>query len=110
MALCQRYYYRHTAIGQSYTNFGLGYANSTTNAYIQIKNPVPMRAAPSSIDVSAAATFNYNYGSSPTITSNANGIDYVTIQLTGTGMVSGYAVPLFGNNNPNAYVGASAEL
>lgn len=110
LALCQRYYFRYVTGTQGYSNFGLGYASSATNAFILIKNPVPLRVNPSSIDLSAASTFNYNYGSSPTLVANALGIDYTVLQLTGSGMANGYGVPLFGNNNTGAYIGVSAEL
>jgi hypothetical protein len=111
LALCQRYYFRYSAsAAQPYSNFGIGYATSTTNAFVQIKNPVTLRSPASSVEFSAAATFSYSYGTSPTLASNALGVDYTVVQLTGSGMANGYAVPLFGNNSAGAYVGVNSEL
>jgi hypothetical protein len=110
LALCQRYYWRMTTNGQNYSNFGLGYATSATNAYVQIKNPVTMRAIPSGIDVSAAGTIGTQFNASPTIGPNALGVDYTVVQITGSGMSANQAVALFAQNSASGYIGASAEL
>jgi hypothetical protein len=110
LALCQRYYYRMTTNGQNYSNFGLGYATSSTNAYIQIKNPVTMRAIPGILEVSSSGTIGTQYNASPTIAPNALGVDYTVVQLTGSGMTANSAVGLFAQNNAGGYIGASAEL
>jgi hypothetical protein len=111
LALAQRYYYRYVMSTQGYSNFGIGYATGSTNAYIQIKNPVPMRAIPSGVDFSALSTYSYGVNPTPSaLTTNALGIDITVLQLTGTGMVAFQAIPLFGNNNTGAYIGVTAEL
>ncbi len=111
LALCQRYYYRYVMSTQGFSNFGIGYATGSTNAFIQIKNPVPMRAIPSGVDFSALSTYSYGVNPVPSaLTTNALGIDITVLQLTGTGMVAFQAIPLFGNNNTGAYIGVTAEL
>jgi hypothetical protein len=110
LSLCQRYYWKKSSATQSYANFGIGYATSSTNAYIQLQNPVTMRANASSIGTTSWAGFSYNYGTNPTIAANALSPDITVIQLTGSGMAAGYSVPLFANNNNTSYIEASAEL
>jgi hypothetical protein len=48
LALCQRYAYQMNAADSNGANrFSLGFANSTTKAYVQTQHPVPMRIKPS---------------------------------------------------------------
>lgn len=110
LALCQRYYWKMTTNGQNYSNFGLGYASSSTNAYIQVKNPVTMRTIPGSIEVSASGTIGTQFNSTVTIVPNALGVDYTTYQLTGSGMSANQCVGLFAQNNAAGYIAASAEF
>lgn len=115
LADCQRYYWRQTGdTNNTYTPFGVGFVTTTTNAYIYIQNPVPMRIAPASVDYSTL-TFN-NYGltlytvTSVAFTANRAGTNGSIITIGATGMFGGQGGFLTGNASASAYLGFSAEL
>jgi hypothetical protein len=115
LAACQRYYWRQTGdSGNTYTPFGVGFVTTTTNAYIYIQNPVPMRIAPASVDYSTL-TYN-NYGltlytvTSVAFTANRAGTNGSVITIGASGMFGGQGGFLTGNGSASAYLGFSAEL
>ena len=55
LALCQRYYWRHTGVsGGPY--FGGGTSDASSGIYITVQHPVPMRVPPTSIEQNANVT------------------------------------------------------
>ena len=112
LAACQRYYYRQTAI-ESFSDFGLGFAVSTTSARIEISMPVTMRTNASSLEYSTLILWDGS-GTNTTVTSAALGeVNAQRLRLT-IGVASGLTqyrpYSLLANNSTSAYVGFSAEL
>jgi hypothetical protein len=112
LAMCQRYYYRSTA-GSNFQSFGTGQATSTTQSYIQIANPVPMRIAPTSVDFSTLAMLN-SVGSQQTVTglalSFAGSVSSMVQPTVASGLVAGNCSMLVANNSTSAFLGFNAEL
>jgi hypothetical protein len=112
LAACQRYYYRQTAV-ESFSDFGLGFAISTTSARIEISMPVTMRVAATSLEYSTLILWDGS-GTNTTVTSAALGeVGLQRLRLT-IGVASGLTqyrpYSLLANNSTSAYVGFSAEL
>ena len=112
LAACQRYYYRQTADGDVYQNFGFGMVtNTTTVARIQISNPVTMRAKPTSIDFATLRTADYGSGYAVSaITFGETGIYSNWLTVTMAAGTAYRPVALTANNSSSAYIGVSAEL
>ena len=116
LAMCQRYYYRQTA-GGAYSNFGLGVAYNTTQAYIYIIPPVTMRVLPTNIEYSSLAGM-----ASPgaaisaitalTIANQGTSVTQTTLVATVTAATFVNASPaqLVAANAPAGYIGLTAEL
>jgi hypothetical protein len=110
LAACQRYYWRQTGISSFYTIVGNGFAISTTTMKYQIKNPVNMRIAPTSID--ANGIFGWDGAALPALSSPT--LEFATESCTGfsatsTSLVANRPYGLF-LTYPGAYIGFSAEL
>ena len=112
LAACQRYYYRQTADGDAYQNFGFGMVtNTTTAARIQISNPVTMRSKPSSIDFASLRTTDYAGGFAVSaLTFGETGIYTTWLTVTMAAGTAFRSVALSANNTTAAYVGINAEL
>ena len=112
LAMCQRYYWRSTA-GSNFQSFGAGQATSTTQAYVQIANPVPMRAAPTSVDFSTLAMLNFA-GSQQAVTGLAlsfpGSVSSMVQPTVAAVLNAGNAVVLVANGSTSAFIGFSAEL
>jgi hypothetical protein len=114
LAACQRYYWRNTSDAQYGLLGAAGFVTSSTNAQINLQNPVPMRTSATSIDflnvlVQDANSVNY--------VPSSGGIDSATNTKFGTGFnfaitgaTTGRFARLLANNTTNAYIGVSAEL
>jgi hypothetical protein len=113
LAMCQRYYLRFGGLS-AYQNFGVGFADQTTTAIIQVPLPATMRVAPASIDFS---TLNLTTGGTNTaVTSitflssmNGNGIA-VVYPVVASGLTVNRPYFLTANNSTSGYLGLSAEL
>jgi len=107
LALCQRYYFRAT--GSAY--FGLILAHSATAAYVGYPVPVPMRAAPTSIEINSLRLFDgVNAAISVTAAAIGETTTYpVGINLTASGLTS-YRMYHIYQNGASTYIGISAEL
>jgi hypothetical protein len=88
LALCQRYCFElNNKTGSNTSNrYGLGFANATTAAQIQIKHPVTMRTTPSLLAVNIASTFLSDgiAGTVPTgasVTANISGPDLCCLSV-----------------------------
>jgi hypothetical protein len=114
LAACQRYYYRTTPNGPS--GYGglseTGIASSTTKVRCQLRLPVTMRVAPTSVDFSTLIVFD----TVTTTTVTAVGLLYETsncggIELTvASGLTQYRPYTVNGNASTSAYLGFSAEL
>jgi hypothetical protein len=112
LAACQRYYYRQTAV-ESFSDFGLGFAVSTTSARIEVSMPVTMRVAATSLEYSTLILWDGS-GTNTTVTSAALGeVNLQRLRLT-IGVASGLTqyrpYSLLANNSTSAYVGFNSEL
>jgi hypothetical protein len=117
LALCQRYYYRVSAIDNRY--YGSGQVSNTgTTAVISVPFPVTMRVVPTALDqtgtasnykMSQASTANVSCTSVPTLAGNGTeflgAVAYTASSLGGTaGQMT------MGSTNGTGYLGFSAEL
>jgi hypothetical protein len=112
LAACQRYYYRFIA-DNLYTNFGIGFANSTTNATMSIIAPVQMRTLPSSVDFSTLRFTDYGSTfaiSALVIDNSGNGRNTQVISGTSTSLTINRGYAITANNSTSGYLGFSAEL
>lgn len=114
LAACQRYYYRVNSSLDSYVTFGLGWVDTSTQAYYTIPMPVTLRGNPN-IAFSAANTFLAGIpGGSLTGTATATntlGSQLPVVRLTvASGLTPGNATRLLANGTSNAYIEFSAEL
>jgi len=112
LAACQRYYWRSTA-GAAYQSFAAGQAGSSTLGFMQCANPVPMRAAVTSIDYSTLAlslsAFTVQAVTALTI-DQAGSVSSLLRATVASGLTAGNATVLIANNSTSGYLGFSAEL
>ncbi len=112
LAACQRYYWRSTP-GNSYGDYGLGTARSTTQVDYYIQCPVQMRIAPTSLDYSGlAVTFPGVSGNAVTnlVLDVAGPLGSILAATVASGLTQYRPYHLMNNNNSAGYVGLSAEL
>jgi len=115
LAKCERYYWRMTSNATvPYMNYGIGFADQTTTAMIQVKMPVTMRTIPSSLDYS---TLNLTTGgtnttvTSATFLANQTHADFALVYVTVSGgLTTNRPYILTANNSSSSYLGISAEL
>jgi hypothetical protein len=112
LAACQRYYVRWT--GQaSYPRFASkGVSRSSTNVYFYVDHPVEMRTAPTAIEFSTLAAYNFTpnvYALSALVLDNCN-TKVSSLYGTTTGMTSNQFMVLVGNDTSNGYLALSSEL
>lgn len=113
LAACQRYYFRPQN-RDSYANYAVGSARSTTVGDFLMVLPVSMRTRPTSVEYSGIQiTFPGIEGQNVT----GMNIDiqssnqYIELQATvASGLTQFRMYHLGNNNNANAYIGISAEL
>jgi hypothetical protein len=112
LAACQRYYVRWTG-SASYPRFASkGVSLSATNVYFYVDHPVEMRVAPTAIEFSTLAAFNFTpnvYALSALILDNCN-TKVSSLYGTTSGMTSNQFMVLVGNNTSSGYLGLSSEL
>jgi hypothetical protein len=119
LALCQRYYYRISASGTSYSIFGVGWNQSTTTTGTNIKFPVSMRIRPTALEQSGTAS-HYAVLHTTTVTtcsavpvyaSYTNSESATVIFAVASGLTTGQgSAGTSENNNTSAYLAWSAEL
>jgi len=116
LAACQRYYYRCSP-ASTQGSFGMGIAGSSTSFEVQIKLPVTMRVAPTSVDFTTIGNYRvYNNGSvnsaasgTPSI-GGGNTMDTGYLVMTSSSMTAGSPYFLGANNTSNVFLGFGAEL
>jgi hypothetical protein len=115
LAACQRYYYRQTGTG-NFGTYGIGTATSTTNAFVNIIQPVAMRVVPTAIEVPSTITnLKLTNITSTNYTISAIAIVEGTytntiLQVTASGMTTNQGVWIGNNNTTAGFIGVSAEL
>jgi hypothetical protein len=114
LSACQRYYWR-TVAGQVVARFGAtGSFTTSTNSFVVCEFPTTMRTAPTSIDYSALAVYDYNSDIAVTslaITATAACSQSALLTATvASGGTQYRPVQLCANANAAAYIGLSAEL
>jgi hypothetical protein len=112
LALCQRYYYRQTALTTSDVLSSFGIAASTTSARLVVPLPASMRVGPTSIDFSSVAL-----GDAISTRNNVSAIGFYSstptvacIDCTSTGLTSARPQHLMSQTPTLGYLGFSAEL
>jgi hypothetical protein len=113
LAMCQRYYVRQISQYSAYSNYGFGYAVSTTTTRITLSLPVTMRVAPLSIDVSS--NLGLYDGTTITLitalTIAENNAQTPSLNATvASGLTQFRPYTILSNNNTSTYIGLSAEL
>ena len=111
LALCQRYFAKNQQLSGSYTQFGVGYAQNTTDCWSYVKYPVSMRSSPT-------VTFNDllvgNNAISPAVSSIGSlgcGTDSMRVSFVTSGLTAGTFYVVTANvSSITAFVALSAEL
>jgi hypothetical protein len=110
LAACQRYYIRYNGVGQ--TPVGVGSANSTTQARIQMHLPVNMRTTPTAVET-GGSFWLYDGVNIPAVTAISfySAFDKSTmITCTSSSLTQYRPYFLIAANDTTAYVGLTAEL
>ena len=110
LAACQRYYIRYNGVNQ--TPVGVGSANSTTQARIQMHLPVNMRTTPSAVET-GGSFWLYDGVNIPAVTAISfySAFDKSTmITCTSSSLTQYRPYFLIAANDTAAYVGLTAEL
>lgn len=112
LQLAQRYYWRQSSNGASFSRFGIGLGTSTAIGQIVIQNPVPMRDRPSVVETNALAVYDgVTVLTVNTVTTDVLNVLSSSINVNvGSGMTQFRPYELIGNNSTSAYVGLGAEL
>ena len=114
LAACQRYYWRATAANAAYSIFPpIGSGASTTQAFMTIPLPVPMRVFPTAVEYSTLRL--YDYSGAVTISSIAlDGTSTLNAPMLAVTCASGVTqyrpYVLSANNSTSAYLAVTAEL
>ena len=112
LAACQRYYVRWTGSASFPTFASKGVTQSSTYAFFWVDHPVQMRVAPTAIEFSLLAAYNYVpniYAITALILDNCN-TKISKLYATSSGMTANHFVTLVANDTSNGYLGLSAEL
>ena len=115
LAACQRYYVRYTS-ADAYGLFATASVVSGTYAHANFSLHVPMRAAPSTVEVPSTIT-NLKLTNIATTNWTISAIQlgyaqpsFCSLLVTSSGMTTGQAIYLSNNNTTAGYIGFSAEL
>ena len=110
---CFRYYYKINA-DVAYQKYAHGFATSTTQQYMFCNFPVEMRAAPSTLDLSATNLYTIWDGvGSRTVSSisyDASGKFFTSLTVVGSGYTDTQSGILQSAGNTSSYMGWGAEL
>jgi hypothetical protein len=119
LILCQRYYYKVKASGNSYSNLGTGYNTATTTANFMVFFPVTLRIRPTALETSGTAgDYAIAHGITattcsvvPTYSAPTNEFQSLTTFTVSSGLTAGQGSRGCSElNNANAYLAWSAEL
>ena len=114
LAACQRYYYR-SQTNSTFDTYGAGFGRTSSTVWIQIKNPVTMRAIPNSVDFANLHVSDGGAANPVTALAISSGLRSTTDIAFFTATVSSAAAvnrPFFliNDGSSSAFVGYSAEL
>jgi hypothetical protein len=114
LAACQRYYYR-SQTNSTFDTYGAGFGRTSSTVWIQIKNPVTMRAIPNSVDFANLHVSDGGAANPVTALAISSGLRSTTDIAFFTATVSAAAAvnrPFFliNDGSSSAFVGYSAEL
>jgi hypothetical protein len=116
LAACQRYYTRFIA-DNTYTYFAIGSAQNVNSLFLTTPMPVPLRIAPTSIDLPALSNFFAEQSgvtsvlSLTSITLGTASRYMLMLQVDkNTSFTVGTFYRLLANGTTSAYIGVSAEL
>jgi hypothetical protein len=117
LQLCQRYYYRTTAVAAA-SRFALGLSTSTTGGDILLNFPVTLRTSPTALEQTGTASdYRVVNGSgseiacSSVLVFNVATPNCASVNFTvASGLTAGQATLLLANTSAVAYLGWSAEL
>jgi hypothetical protein len=109
LELCQRYFARLSSLSGSSVGFGAGCYPSTTSAWVHIKYPQQMRAAPT-MSTSSVGTFDSLFRAT-TWGASYYGSDSMTATGTRTAVAgsTGWGCVMAGNTS-TSYIDLNAEL
>ena len=116
LSACQRYYVRFQGTGGAYTQFGLGWCYSTTQANFPILLPVQMRTSPTAVEYHSSISINYyaiaNFAlTALTLTTPETSPNIANIISSGSSGLTQYRVAsLMINGNTAGYLAFTAEL
>jgi len=111
LSACQRYYWRKTSTTEG--RFGFGSAVDSTTGWVTIRNPVTMRANPTSIEfsgVTVSDAVSYTLSVSAMTNSNPTPIDTFVQYTCASGQSARYPAHLNFVNNVGGHFGVNAEL
>ena len=110
LAACQRYYYKVTRDSGAYTQYGVGFASSTTQVDIFVQHPVVMRTNPTFAQ-SATKVFDGSGFITPSGVSSTDVTPFnANVRSTVTGATQFRPYKQSNDNNAAAYIEFSAEL
>ena len=113
LAACQRYYYRNSSASSSsaYYCYGLGNAYSITRAAVFLKHPQTMRTSPSFAYSGSVQIVQGSSGNSiSAISIDNNSPDETLLNVTTSGIITGYGNQMSSSNNNTSYIELNAEL
>jgi hypothetical protein len=111
LAACQRYYWRKTATSEA--RFAFGSAVDSTTGWVTIRNPVTMRANPTSIEFSGVTVsdgVSYTLSVSGMTNSNPTPIDTFITYTCASGQSARYPSHFNFVNGSGGHFGVNAEL
>lgn len=119
LAACQRYYVRFNSTQEAqYAMYGMGPAYATTGSNLQVRLPVTMRVAPTSIEQAASTKFRLYDGSGTdrtltsalTLESVVSTKDMAVMNASSSSLTVSRVYTLSNNNDSSGFIGFSAEL
>jgi hypothetical protein len=112
LAACQRYYWRNTAAPSVAAMASVGYAESATNANLNLLMPVEMRVAPTSVEFSSLRAYDGSalQAVSNVVLAGASTPKVANVTCTTAGLTTGRAVSILAFSSGTPYIGLSAEL
>jgi|LakMenEpi03Aug12_release.lakeMendotaPanAssembly.Ray.scaffolds.fasta_scaffold182134_1 hypothetical protein len=109
LAACQRYYWRQSGKSDNYSVVGNGFGGDSTTFKMQVKNPVAMRTAATSLESSGVYGWdNVNLLAMSSLTLQFGNETYSN--FTATGSVTQFRPYALLLSYPNQYIGFSAEI
>ena len=118
LALCQRYYWRWVPSANAVDQISLGYAYTTSAAFVNVPFPVTMRIRPTALETSGTGSdYRIVYGGGSVVSLSAapaySNASYLSANLSvapSTAVLTANGGVVFQSATVNGYLGWSAEL